>query len=209
MAFDGVDQDTTQAVTTKGLFPSKDGIFETPYRETLFTGKGTANLTPTQYLTVRYGRNENSQPYGATPNATSDNWGDSQNKFNSFNVNHNTSLGGSRLNEFVFQYADFENGITARSQTAYESFPNGVTTGQNVNSPQSTAQKKYQIRDDFTWHTAGMGLGHDFKAGVNFINEPRLFITFNTGKGVIQYNHLTSDVNGPISNVTPLTPRSW
>ena len=28
------------------------------------------------------------------------------------------------------------------------------------------------------------GLGHDFKAGVNFINEPRLFITFNTGKGV-------------------------
>ena len=30
------------------------------------------------------------------------------------------------------------------------------------------------------------GLGHDFKAGVNFINEPRLFITFNTGKGVLQ-----------------------
>ena len=45
------------------------------------------------------------------------------------------------------------------------------------------------------------GLGHDFKAGGNFINEPRLFITFNTGKGVIQYNHLTNDVNGPISNV--------
>ena len=35
------------------------------------------------------------------------------------------------------------------------------------------------------------GLGHDFKAGVNFINEPRLFITFNSGKGVIQYTHLT------------------
>ena len=30
---------------------------------------------------------------------------------------------------------------------------------------------------------AGMGgLGHDFKAGVNFINEPTLFITFNTGQ---------------------------
>ena len=27
------------------------------------------------------------------------------------------------------------------------------------------------------------GLGHDFKAGVNFINEPRLFITFNIGQG--------------------------
>src|SRR6185436_9763204 len=46
------------------------------------------------------------------------------------------------------------------------------------------------------------GLGHDFKVGGNFINEPRLFITFNTGKGVIQYNHLTDDVNGAISGVT-------
>ena len=54
-------------MTTKGLFPSKDGIFATPYRETLFTGKATANLTPPQYLSVRYGRNKNSQPYGAAP----------------------------------------------------------------------------------------------------------------------------------------------
>jgi hypothetical protein len=190
-------------VTTKGLFPSKDGVFATPYRETLFTGKATANLDARQYLTVRYGRNQNSQPYGAAPNATPDNWGDSKNKFNSINVNHNASLSGSKLNEFVFQYADFDNHISARSQAPYESFPNGVTTGQNINSPQSTAQKKYQFRDDFTWHASGMGgLGHDLKAGVNFINEPRLFITFNTGKGVIQYNHLTNDVTGAISNVT-------
>ena len=46
------------------------------------------------------------------------------------------------------------------------------------------------------------GLGHDFKAGVNFINEPRLFITFNTGKGAIFNTHLTNDVNGPIPTVT-------
>ena len=202
-AVERANQDTTQSVSTKGLFTSKDGNFATPYRETLFTGKATANLDARQYLTVRYGRNQNSQPYGAAPNATPDNWGDSKNKFNSINVNHNASLAGSKLNEFVFQYADFDNHISARSETAYESFPNGVTTGQNINSPQSTAQKKYQFRDDFSWHAAGMGgLGHDFKAGVNFINEPRLFITFNTGKGVIQYNHLNNDVNGPISNVT-------
>ena len=46
------------------------------------------------------------------------------------------------------------------------------------------------------------GLGHDFKAGVNFINEPRLFITFNTGKGAIFNTHLTNDLNGPIQTVT-------
>ena len=202
-AVERTNQDTTQAVSSLGLFPDKDGVFATPYRETLFTGKATANVTPTQYLSVRYGRNQNTQPYGATPRATPDNWGDSANRFNSININHNASLRGSKLNEFVFQYADFSNHISARSETPYESFPNGVTTGQNINSPQSTAQKKYQFRDDFSWHAAGMGgLGHDFKAGVNFVNEPRLFITFNTGKGVIQYNHLNNDVNGPISNVT-------
>jgi len=199
-AAERTQQDTTQAVSTLGLFPSQDGVYATPYRETLLTGKATANLTPRQYLTVRYGRNQNSQPYGAAPLATPDDWGDSDNKFNSFNVNHNMSLSGSKLNEFVFQYADFSNHIAARSQNSYESFPNGVTTGQNINAPQSTAQKKYQFRDDFSWHLAGKGgLGHDFKVGGNFINEPRLFATFNTGKGVIQYTHLTNDVNGAIS----------
>src|SRR3954466_7712949 len=122
-AAERTQQDTTQAVSTLGLFPSQDGVYATPYRETLFTGKATANLTPRQYLTVRYGRNNNEQPYGATPLATPDNWGDSKNKFNSINMNHNASFAGSKLNEFVFQYADFDNHISARSQTAYEAFP--------------------------------------------------------------------------------------
>ena len=66
-------------------------------------------------------------------------------------------------------------------------FPNGVAIGQSPNTPQTTEQKKWQFRDDFSWHVTGMGgIGHDFKAGVNFINEPRLFITFNSGKGVLQ-----------------------
>ena len=46
------------------------------------------------------------------------------------------------------------------------------------------------------------GLGHDFKAGVNFINEPHLFITFNSGRARYSYTHLTNDVNGPIRSVT-------
>ena len=66
-----------------------------------------------------------------------------------------------------------------------------MTTGANGNTPQTTEQTKYQFRDDFSWHmSGGGGLGHDFKVGVNFINEPHLFITFNTGKGVdVQHAH--------------------
>jgi hypothetical protein len=202
-AIERTQQDKTQTVNTSGLFPNEDGVFAVPYRENLFTGKVTANLNAAQYLAVRYARNNNSQPYGAAPNSTFNNWGDSTNKFNSINLNHNWVMGGSKLNEFIFQYADFKNNIASRSSDPNETFPNGVTIGANGNTPQSTAQKKYQFRDDFSWHVSQLGgLGHDFKAGVNFINEPRLFITFNTGKGAYFFTHLTNDRNGPISTVT-------
>ncbi|HEX2444641.1 MAG TPA: TonB-dependent receptor, partial [Vicinamibacterales bacterium] len=122
--------DTAQAVDTEGLFPDRNGVFTTPVRENLVTVKGTVSVNPAQYLTVRYGRNTNSQPYGAGPEATLDNWGVSENSFNSINVNHNWVLGGSKLNEFIFQYADFSNFISANSMDPYQIFPNGVTIGQ-------------------------------------------------------------------------------
>src|SRR5262249_47198847 len=201
-AIERTNQDTFQSVTTKGLFPSLDGVYATPYRETLMTVKGTTNLTPSQYLSVRYGYNKNTQPYGVNANTPPNGWGESGNKFNSINVNHNTVLGGAKLNEFIFQYADFANAITANSLDPAQSFPNNVSIGQNVNTPQATQQKKYQFRDDFSWHTAGMGLGHDFKAGVNFINEPHLYLTFNTGTGGYSYAHLDNNINGPLSSVS-------
>jgi Carboxypeptidase regulatory-like domain/TonB dependent receptor len=202
-AAERTQQDTKQVVSTSGLFPSLDGTFDTPYRETLLNVKVTSNVNANQYLSVRYGRNQNSQPYGADAQTPISGWGDSDNKFNSINLNHNWVLGGSMLNEFIFQYADFANFISARSQDPYQVFPNGVSIGQSPNTPQTTEQKKWQFRDDFSWHVTGMGgIGHDFKAGVNFINEPRLFITFNSGKGVVQHTHLTDNVNGPISNIT-------
>ena len=190
-------------VNTQGLFPETDGIYETPYRETLLNVKVTANLSQSNYLTVRYGRNENSQPYNAAANRAPSNWGDSTNEFNSINLNENWVIGSSMLNEFIFQYADFANNITARSQDPFRRFPNGVQIGQSPNTPQTTEQKKWQFRDDFSWHLTGKGgVGHDMKAGLNFINEPRLFITFNSGKGVAQNVYLTDNPNGPIGTVT-------
>jgi outer membrane receptor protein involved in Fe transport len=202
-AAERTQQDTTQTVDTAGLFPDKNGVFAVPYRENLITGKVTANLNAAQYLSVRYGRNSNSAPYAAAPKNTFENWGDSVNTFNSINVNHNLVMGGAKLNEFIFQFADFRNNIAARSSAPGENFPNGVNIGANGTTPQTTEQQKYQFRDDFSWHMTGHGgLGHDFKVGANFINEPRLFITFNTGKGAVFYTHLTNDLTGPISTVS-------
>ena len=156
-ALERTQQDTFQVVDTQGLFPDQDGTFTTPYRENLLTVKGTANMNAANYLSVRYGRNTNSQPYGAGPLSPPSNWGNSENKFNSFNINHNFVMGGSKLNEFIFQYAEFANAISANSLDPNISFPNGVTIGQNGNTPQQTQQQKYQFRDDFSWSLAGMG----------------------------------------------------
>ncbi len=64
-AVERTQQDTLQVVSTQGLFPELDGTYDTPYRETLLNVKVTANLNSANYLSVRYGRNQNSQPYGA------------------------------------------------------------------------------------------------------------------------------------------------
>ena len=40
-AYERTQQDTQQVVNTLGLFPSEDGIYDVPFRETLFTGKVT------------------------------------------------------------------------------------------------------------------------------------------------------------------------
>jgi hypothetical protein len=202
-AVERTQQNTFQSVSTKGLFPSQDGVYATPYTESLVTVKETTNINTAQFLSVRYGFNQNSQPYGVSPTSPQSGWGLSSNKFHSFNLNDNYVLSGSKLNEFIFQYAQFANGITANSLDPLQTFPNTVSIGQNLNTPQATEQKKYQFRDDFSWHASGLGgLGHDFKVGVNFINEPHLFLTFNTGTGGYAYTHLDNTLNGPISAIS-------
>ena len=40
------------------------------------------------------------------------------------------------------------------------------------------------------------GLGHDFKAGINYIHEPRLYVTFDSGSADYAYTHLDLSTNG-------------
>ncbi len=201
-AVERTQQDTSQSVDTRGLFPADDGVYPVPVRETLVTGKVTTNLNAAHYLAVRYGRNSNTQPYGAALRNAPSAWSTSTNTFNSFNVNHNWVVGGSTLNEFIFQYADFANAIPLSSSGVWYVFPNGVRAGANPNTPQATEQTKWQFRDDFSWSkTGGGGIGHDFKAGVNWIHEPHLYATFNGGNQP-QLTLLSDSLASPVRQVT-------
>jgi hypothetical protein len=197
MSFERNQQDTTQPVGTGGLYPDKDGVFAVPFRENLFVGKITHQVNADNYLSVRYGFNNNSQPYGASPQAPPENWGDSLNKFHSVNANLNSVLGGGKINEFVFQFSYFKNSIVERSNDPTEQYPGGVYVGQSINSPQKTEQHKFQFRDDFTWNKGN----HEFKVGASFIYEPTLDITFSTGQSPL-FVHLADDRTSPISSIT-------
>ena len=200
-AFERTNQDTRQPVNTAGLFPGADGVYDVPVRETLFTGKFTATLTPAQYLAVRYARNANSQPSNAGLRNAPESWSTSRNRFNSANTNHNWVLGESGLNEFIFQYSDFSNGIPASSGGPSLLFPNGVRAGANPIAPQVTEQQKWQFRDDVTLPLPGVGgLGHELKFGVNWIHEPRLFTsTESLFSG--QYTFTANDVTAPLREI--------
>ncbi len=201
VSFERVQQDTTQSVDTLGLFPDKDGVFAVPFRENLAIGKITHQLSTNNYLSVRYGYNNNNQPYGASPQSPAEHWGTSKNTFHSANLNLNTVLSGGRLNEFLFQYSYFHNHIGASSNLPTETFPNGVAIGQNGNTPQDTLQHKLQFRDDFTW-TSGR---HELKAGLMFINEPKLDVTFSTGQQ-LTFTHIEDARDAPISSISQNGP---
>ncbi len=122
-ACERTQQDVNKPVSTGGLFPSLDGVYATPYRETLFTGKVTATINSNSYLWLRYGRNENSQPYGAGPLVAPSGWGDSKNKFNSLNGNYNTVLGATALNEIHLPVRRFRQQHPAAQQRHARNVP--------------------------------------------------------------------------------------
>lgn len=203
-AYERTQQDTKQVVNTRGLFPDEDGIFDVPFRQNLFTAKLTLTPRRGQYLAIRYASDRNSQPSLAGPTAAHSSWTTSDNAFDSVNANHNWVLGGSTLNEFVFQYSDFVNDIPVGTPGPSFRFGTGsliVFGGSNRGAPQRTEQTKWQFRNDVSRTLSGFGgLVHELKAGANWIHEPRLFIRTAQGSSG-DYTIGTLDLNGPVTNV--------
>ena len=187
--------DQQSIVDTQGIAPEFDGNVAVPTDDTLYTAKVTANIDPRQFMQVRYGQQKTETIYGAAPNYAPNARGTLTNDFHSFLASHNWVVSEDKLNEFTFQYADFKNAIRPTSEDPTQVFPNGVYLGQNINTPQTTEQKKYQFRDDFSWSWRG---NHHMKAGLNWVHEPTLGGTFTTGT-VPQFYHLGNDRNSPVN----------
>ncbi|MCI0602335.1 TonB-dependent receptor [bacterium] len=198
-SFSRLQDDVESIVDTAGVAPEFDGPATVPTRDTLFTGKVTSNLNPTQFLTVRYGQQKTTTIYGAAPYNAPNARGTLRNDMHSLLASHSYVISEDKLNEFTFQWADFKNEIRPSSEDASEFFPeNGIYLGQNINTPQTTEQEKFQFKDDFSFSWRG---NHHFKTGINFVHEPTLGGTFTTGTQN-QFVHLFDDRSSPITTIT-------
>ncbi|HYN20301.1 MAG TPA: TonB-dependent receptor, partial [Thermoanaerobaculia bacterium] len=154
-----------------------------------------------QYLQVRYGFQENSDKYGASPLAAPDSLGTVSNEYSSILAGHTLQFGADTLNEFLFQYTKFDNLISADSNNPTIYFPSGVHSGQNINTPQSTHQVKYQYKDDLSFSKTLGGRTHQLKAGLNYIHEPTLGGDFSTGLAG-QFALLQDSPGSPVTDIT-------
>lgn len=197
--YEKTDRDTSFVVDTGGELPQFDGqVVPTPFKDDLATAKATYNVSPKQYLQVRYGYQKNTDKYGASPLAAPDSLGTVTNKYSSILAGHNLQIGSDSLNEFLFQYTKFENLISADSDAPTIYFPSGSHTGQNINTPQSTNQTKYQYKDDFSFTRTIAGRANNFKAGANYIHEPTLGGDFSVGLN----GQFALNAAGNVTNIT-------
>ncbi|HJQ71296.1 MAG TPA: TonB-dependent receptor [Blastocatellia bacterium] len=74
------------------------------------------------------------------------------------------------VNQFAYQFSDFDNRINATTDLPLLVFPNGLAVGRNGNVPQQTIQRKNQFRDDLTWNRGK----HGWKFGVDYTWIPTL-----------------------------------
>ncbi|HTQ80096.1 MAG TPA: carboxypeptidase-like regulatory domain-containing protein, partial [Thermoanaerobaculia bacterium] len=144
-------RDTQYTINTDGVLPNDGQSVAIPFTDELGTFKASWDISAKQYLQVRYGYQKNSDKYGASPLADPSALGTITNDYKSLLAGHTVQIGAEALNEALFQYTRFKNSISADSNAPALLFPSGVVIGQNVNTPQTTDQTKYQYKDDFSW----------------------------------------------------------
>jgi len=200
--YEKTTRDTNYTVSTGGILPDLDGkSFPTPFEDELITAKSTYDISAKQYLQVRYGYQKNTDKYGASPLAGPDSLGTVTNEYSSVLGGHTWQISGDTLNEFLFQYTKFDNLISADSDAPTIYFPSGVHFGQNINTPQSTHQVKYQYKDDLSFTRTLWGRTNQLKTGANYIHEPTLGGDFSTGLSG-QYQLLQDRLGSPVTDIT-------
>jgi hypothetical protein len=200
-SYEGTRRETKYTVASGGLLAEDGTAVPVPFRDHLVGAKVTSNVSPSQSFQVRFGYQKNSDKDGAGPLTAPDALGTIANKYYSILAGHSSQLSRAMFNEFTFQYTNFKNSITPDSTNAALAFPSGAVRGQDINTPQTTNQEKYQFKDDVSFSTVLAGRSHAFKAGVLLVFEPTLGGTFSTGVDAPQFSLLEDRIGSPVTDI--------
>src|SRR5215216_1058689 len=133
-----------------------------PFNDHQYTIKTDFNIWDNHALSARFA--------GQNNNALNDQAGflivqtdlsggnESLNDLYSFLANWTWTATSRMVNQFTYQFSDFDNRILATTDLPQLVFPSGLSVGRNGNVPQQTLQRKHQFRDDLTWSRGKHGL---------------------------------------------------
>jgi len=202
IAYERNRRDDFTTVSTAGLLPAEEGNFAQPFRNHLLSAKLDFQLSPNNTLIARYGLEDNNRTHDFIGgNVLASAGAFNSNKIHSGILKNTTVLGNSKLNELLVVFQRFENNITAEDNSRP-----GITTpdfvfGANLNTPQQTIQKRFQVREDFSFRKEGWGGDHDFKIGAELLRShyggffvPTLYgsFTFGNSRGSNLNSYLNS-----------------
>jgi hypothetical protein len=174
-------------INTGGVLPAEEGPKPKPFRNHLVTAKTDFQINPDNRLLVRYALEDQDRKHDFIGGNTLASAGaHNTNLIHSVIAKNSTVMGNSKLNEAVFLFQYFENNITAEDNSQPAILTPDFTFGANTNTPQQTIQRRFQIRDDFSFRKTGWGGDHDFKVGGEIIRShyggfftPTLYGSFN------------------------------
>jgi hypothetical protein len=161
-----------------------------PYVDTMGVVRLDYILSKKQSLFLRYGRQKWTNPNDQLGNTNVPFLADASqsqidlNNFHDLSLGHNYTIASNKVNYLNLHFQDMVNAILAQPTHSFTypvlgggtttnpnlNFGDGTQVGQNVNVPQQTLIRKYQVRDDFNW----LHGKHNFKFGANEIYFAKL-----------------------------------
>jgi len=157
---------------TNGILPQEEGSQPKPFRNHLLTAKLNFQFGDNNSAYVRYAledqKRENDFVGG---NILVSSGALNTNKIHSVIAKNATVMGASKLNELAITFQNFENNITSNDNTKPNVITPDFTYGANLNTPQQTIQRRWQIRDDFSFRKTDWAGDHDFRVGAEVLRS--------------------------------------
>ncbi len=166
LSYEGNRRDMSSLIYTNGVLPDQEGPITKPFRDHLVTAKLNFEVSKNNSIVVRYALESNNRKNDFTGgNQLASQAATNTNKIHSAIGKDTAVFGTSKVNELTVMFQYFENNITADHPELPQIQTPDFIGGANTNTPQQTIQKRWQVRDDFSFRKEGWAGDHNFKVG--------------------------------------------